>query len=225
MADWDGPFMVARFLAEAGVGSSNELDTNVDIYPRLSTAQRTVLRQSASRYTNPFYRAPTTLTASSDRKTFTFGTDPADSARNIVPMGWVQLAPYANAFSGDYFVGWVEGRDFISEGDRIRIPSNRSWGPSIYGRWVDTPANITALVGPSILPIDVAELTVIQAVADWAQEGDQAPDVAARMERKFAAKWPEYMLMWRRQYRGGGALLDPARWYFAAPDLGTGSRG
>lgn len=216
--------MVSRFLAEAGLATANELDVTTDIYPRLSTAQRAVLRKSASRYANPFMQTPTTLTASADRKTFTFGTDPADTARNIVPMGWVQIAPYQNAFSGDYFVGWVEGRDFISEGDRIRIPSNRSWGSTLWGRWVTTPANISASVGPSILPIDVAELTVIQAVLDWAQEGDQAPDVAARMDTKFKAKWPEYMLMWRRQYRGGGALLEPSRWYFAAPDLGTGSR-
>lgn len=224
MADWDGPFMVARFLAEAGIATANELSVVNDIYPRLSTAQRTVLRMSASRYTNPFYRAPTTLTRAADGKTYTFGADPADPTRNMVPMGWVQIAPYQNAFSGDYFTGWIEGRDFISEGDRIRMPSNRAFGGTLYGRWVDTPANISASVGPSILPIDVAELTVIKAVEDWAQEGDQAPDVTARMTAKFKAKWPEYMLMWRRQYRGGGALLDPARWYFSVPDLGTGSR-
>lgn len=223
MADWDGPFMVARFIAEAGLSAANELDVTNDIYPRLSHGQRTVIRVSASRFTNPFYQAPTTLTPAADRKTFSFGTDRDGS--NIVPMGWVQVAPYANAFSGDYFVGWVEGRDFMSEGDKIRIPSNRSWGSALYGRWVPTPPNITALVAPILLPIDARELAVYQAVLDWAQEGDQAPDVAARMEKKFGEKWPEYMLMWRRQYRGGGALLEPARWYFAAPDLGTGSRG
>lgn len=223
MTDWDGPFMVARFLAEAGIATANELDTNADIYPRLSTALRHVIRVSASRFANPFYQAPTTLTPSADRKTFSFGLD-RDGVSNMTPMGWVQIAPFANAFSGDYFAGWIEGRDFISEGDHIRIPSNRSWSGTLYGRWVPTPPAITAAVAPVLLPIDARELAVIQAVLDWAQEGDQAPDVADRMAGKWKAKWPEYMLMWRRQYRGGGAILDPARWYFAAPDLGSGSR-
>lgn len=222
---WDSVWLVTRFTAEANLPAANELDTTNDLYPRLSMAQQAVIREAASIFPNPFYsQAPTQLTPSSDRKTFSFGLNPNNSAYNVTPMGWVQIAPNQNAFSGDTFTGWIEGQDFLNEGDHIRLPSNRSWAGTLWGRWVPTPPDITASVQPILLPIEARCLIVWRTVEEWAEEGNQWPELAAVMAQKQAKHFPRYMLAWRRAYRGGGALIDPSRWWFAASDLGTGSR-
>jgi len=42
------------------------------------------------------------------------------------------------------------------------------------------------------------------------------------MQAMWTEKFNVWMLTYRRRYRGGGALLDPALWYLYAPDI-TGS--
>jgi hypothetical protein len=216
---WNSADLLAAFKREAGLNDASEYNDDLDLYPRLSIAQCNVIRRVASIFPNCLYPAPFTLTRASDGKTYSFGTDAQSNP--IVPMGWVQVATSLSAFSGDDFYGWREGRDFINEGERIRLPSNRSSSQALYCRAVLAPPDINSSVNPVLSPADGRELIAIQAVMDWAGEGDQQPSLVARMERKMSQKFPILMLSLRRAYRGGGAGFDPARWYLASPDLGT----
>lgn len=222
---WDAAYCVDRFKKEAGLQDANELDDETDICPALSRAQSTVVQLIAQRYPKALYQAPTALIRASDGKTFSFGDD--DNGNPIVPLGYVQIATTQSAFSGDAtFNGWREDRDFIDEGDHIRMPSNRTYSGTLYSRFVPTPPSISisTQTDPILNPADARELIVIQAVKEWAGEGNQRPDLVDRMEKKWADKFPSWMLTYKKRYRNGGGLLNPARWYFQAPDLGsTGS--
>jgi hypothetical protein len=222
---WDAGYCVNRFKAEAGLQDANELDEEDDICPALSRGQSTVFQLIAQRYPKALYQAPKAMIPSADGTTFRYGDDQNGNA--IVAMGYVQIAPRLSAFSGDRaFVGWREDIDFLDEGDRIRIPSGRSYAGPLYARFVPTPPviSIDTQTDPILKPADARELIVIQAVKEWAGEGNQRPDLVQGMKTKWADKFPSWMLTFRTRFRNGGALYDPARWYFAAPDLGnTGS--
>ena len=222
MPVWDGPALVTAFENEAGLEDAHELDVDTDIYPRLSQAQVKLVERIAGIYPDALYSAPFTLTPSVDRKTFSFGND-AQGNPNI-GLGWVQIAPNQSAFSGDTFVGWVKDRDFLDEGDKIRIMSNRSWPGTLYCRAVLTPPDITALQPPVINPASARELIAVLAVQRWALEGNQNPRLAQAMASKWTDRdygFPALMLEYKKRWQGGGAGWDPARWYFAAPDLGS----
>lgn len=218
-ATWDSADVLRRFKREAGLADSNEEDDSIDLYPILTTAESEVIREIAIRYPACLYnqQGPTALTPSADRKTFSFGVD--GNGNDILPMGWVQISPRLSAFSGDDSYYWREGYDFLDEGTRIRMPSDRSYSGALYGRWIPTPPNITALVNPVLNPADARDLIVIKAVESWAAEGNIRPDLVDRMEKQWAKKFPVWMLTFRRRFRGGGALTDPGRWYLVSPDL------
>lgn len=219
---WDAAYCADRFMKEAGLQDANELDDEADICGALSRAQSTVFQLIAQRYPKALYQAAKAMIRAADGKTFKFGED--GNGNTIVPLGYVQIATTLRAFTGERaFVGWVEDRDFLDEGDHIRIPGDRTWSGTLYARFVPTPPVIsfTNATEPILIPADARELIVIQAVMDWAGEGNQRPDLVDRMEKKWSNKFPSWMLTFKKRYRSGGALLDPARWYFAAPDLGT----
>lgn len=219
MADWDSADLLDRFMDEAGIAAANEF-TDAQLYRRLSTAQGKVIREIAARYPKCLYAAPAALTAAGDRKTFSFGTDPNDPTRNIVPMGWVQVSPRLSAFTGDDAYLWTEGVDFLDEGDRIRLPGDRSYSGTLYGRWVPTPPTLTDAVQPILRPAEARDLIVLRATEDFATEGNTEPGLADRMRMKWDREFPIWMLALRRRFRGGGALGDPAQWYLTSPDLG-----
>jgi hypothetical protein len=211
---WDGAQLVKQFKLEAGLQDASEMDDSVDICPMLSIAQVKVLNRISAIYPNALYSPPFQLIASADRTTFSFGTDSAGNP--IVAKGWVQISPRATAFSGDSFAGWVEGQDFLDEGDKIRVVSNRTYSGTLYCRAVLTPPDITLLVPPVLNPPDARQLIVVQAVKDFAGQGEQNAKVAARMQAKWNEDFPALMLTMRKRFRGGGGMVDSARWYLTA---------
>lgn len=227
MTTWDNADCLRRFKRAVGLADANEESDAVDLYPILSSAQAEVIREIGVRYPACLYstQGPTALTAAADRKTFTFGTDVNGNA--IMPLGWVQISPRLTAFSGDDAYLWREGVDFLDEGTRIRIPSARAYSGTLYGRWVPTPPDITAIVQPVLEPAEARDLIVNRAAKAWASEGNIRPDLVALMELEWGgphngrppAKFATWMLTYRRRFRGGGALRDPALWYLYAPDL------
>lgn len=224
MPAWDADDCVAVFRNEAGIPDTGAEFTAANICDRLARAQEKVLAALASRYANAFYQAPTALTTADGGKTFTFGTDA--QGQPIVPMGWVQIAPNLSAFTDNlYFTGWVQGRDYLDEGKLIRIPSNRAYGGTLYARFVPYPPDInnasTPKVDPILNPPHARNLIVLRAVSEWAAEGGQKPTLAATAWGKYKNEFVEAMTMYKTRYQTGGGLLDPARWYFATPDLGT----
>jgi hypothetical protein len=230
MSTFDSADLVVRFKNEAGLAAANELNDITDICARLSTAQKDVIDMIAQRHPNPLYQVPVQLTSSDGGYTYGFGTDAQGNA--VMPLGWVQIAPNKNGFSGKFFVGWVEGRDFLDEGTVIRMPSGRAYTGSVWARFVPTPpdiyvagsdaaGNVHTAVQPILNPASARTLIVIRSVQDWAGEGNINPALANRMQQKWTDKFPALMLTYRTRYKGGGGLIDPSRWWLAAPDIGS----
>lgn len=220
MPVWDSADCLRRLKRAVGLADANEEDDATDLYPILASAQAEVIREIAVRYPACLYyqQGPTALTPSADLKTFSFGDDANGNA--ILPMGWTQLSNRLTAFSGDDSYYWREGVDFLDEGTRIRIPGDRTYSGTIYGRWIPTPPDIAADTDPILEPAEARQLIVIKAQQAWASEGNIRPDLVADAERQWAKAFPVWMLTWRRRFRGGGALRDPSKWYLT-PDLTT----
>lgn len=215
---WGSADLLRRFKRAAGLAAANEEDDAVDLYPILSSAQNEVVRMIASRFTNAMYHLskPVTLVPSADRTTFSFGEDAQGNP--IVPMGWVQISPNIKAFANNSLF-WVDGLDFLDEGVQIRMPNGRAYTGTLYARFVPTPPDISPASPPVLQPADAREMIVQRALIAWAAEGHVRPDLVALAEARWPRAFAEWMLMYRRRFRGGGGLLDPSRWYYGNPDL------
>lgn len=228
MAMWDADDLVLQFQNEAGIptSSGSELTPAGDILPRLSRAQNKVIGMIAARFPEALYQAPTAMVTSDGGKTFTYGaTDP--NGNPIVPLGFTQIAPNLSAFTGErYFVGWVEGREFLDEGAHIRIPSGRAYTGTLYARFVPTAPYLASgtpgpIVNSILLPVDARILIVRQAVKDWAFEGAVNIPLGQLKDGQLKEDFRTFMTIYRTRFKDGGGLIDPARWWFGAPDLGT----
>jgi hypothetical protein len=223
MTDWDVDDLVLQFQNEAGIPtvSGSEISPSTDIVPRLSRAQNAVIAMIGARFPEALYQAPIALTPSSDHKTFSYGTDSAGNA--VVPLGYVQVSPSLSSFSGErYFVGWVEGREFLDEGAQIRIPSNRSYTGTLYARFVPTaPAMVSGGQQPILNPAAARILIVRKAVKDYALEGAVNVPLGQLKDAQFKEDFRSWMTTYRTRFKGGGGLIDPARWWFGTSDLGT----
>lgn len=217
--------LLRRFKLEAGLADASDLDDDDDIYPMLSDGQLITTRRLAARAYKAFYQAPQAMTSTDGGSTFYFGASPVDATKKLLPLGWVQISPSLRAFSGDTFAGWVEGRDYLGEGDRIRIPGNRTYSGTLYARFVPTPPPITSAVDPILRPPEVNELTVIAAVEEFAGQGNVNPDLVDRMQRKWADKFPLWCHTFKAMHKSspGSGMIDPSRWYFYTSDLGGGN--
>lgn len=222
IGDYGRVDLLRRFKDLAGLADGSEIDDDDDIYPLLSDAQLIVTRELAARCCKSLYGAPSLMSTADSGATYTFGASPIDATKKLLPLGWVQISPRLNDFTGDYFTGWQEGVDYLGESDRIRIPANRRYAGTLYARFVPTPPPITAAVDPILRPPEIGELTVIKAVELFAEQGDVSPKLAERMERKWAKSFPIWCHTLKKQFRGGGAMVDPARWYLNV-NLGSGS--
>lgn len=222
MADWDSADLLRRFKDEAGLEDASEMSDDNTVYPLLSDAQEEVVREVAARYPAALYTEPVALVAiDATLKTFRW---PQVNGQDVLPMGAVQIAPRLSAFTSDRdFVGWDVDIEFLDEGTRIRIPGDRAFSGTLYARYVPRPPRMTALVGPSIRPIEASTLIVNRAVRKWAKQGNQRPDIKKEMDEEWAKDFPVWMLTWRRRHRGGARIMDPARWYLASPDLSGGA--
>lgn len=228
MPDWDSADLLKRFKDEAGLEDASELDDDTDIFPLLSDAQEEVFRMIAARYPSALYSAPELMEPDADRKTFKYAQV---NSHDVMMMGWVQISPRLSAFNSDeMFVGWEVDRNYLDEGDRIRIPGDRSYAGDLYARGVPRPPRITDSVGPSIRPVEFNVLTVNRAVRKWAKQGNQRPDIATAMDEEFGypvtqvpRMFAEIMLTIKRRHRTSGALIDPSQWYLQSPDLGSGA--
>lgn len=219
MADWDSAYLLRRFKQAVGLQDASDLDDTTDLYPYLARGQERVFTLiGASGGAKALYQPdPTAMTPAGDGKTYTFGVDGAGNP--IVPMGWVQIAPTKAAFQGDSFYGWIEGQHFIDEGYRIRIPGDRSSTKTLYWRGVPTPPAISASQQPILHPAPARELIVIQAKLEFGEDGALRDDLVASAGRDWSRAFAPRMTVYRRRYQGGGALLDPARWYLNVPDF------
>jgi hypothetical protein len=170
-------------------------------YLRLTESQNRVVADIAARTPHVLYGAPQAL-VTVDNKVFTFGTD----ANNlpVFPIGKVGIYPSLSAIP-DY--PWREGSDYLSEGTQIRIPNDRTWSSTLYWRGITNPGPIDGTHEPALYPEAARELIALDAVRGYASEGGRNPDVKADMERDYAIGFAKWMLVWRTQFRNGGALM------------------
>lgn len=211
MATWDKADCLSKFNSFAQRPSSDEI-SDATKYQWLSMAQQEVYHELATHVPHVLYGAPTALTTS-DSKTFTF-------ASSITPIGHVEIYPNLQSIPDSPL---IEGVDFLWEGGRLRIPNDRTWASSatLYARYVDTPADITASVDPVLTPSPARELIVFKGVQLFAPTvGDDA--LESRMAQRYALALAKWLLVFKTQVftLGSGSRRDPNGWYLGNPDLG-----
>lgn len=200
MATFDSAWALAEFDRLSARPDTDEI-TDASKYQRLALAQMEVIGEIAGIYPDALYQAPTALTAVSGNKSFSFGSD--SNGHAVAPYGHVGIYS-ALAHIPDNPL--VEGIDYLNEGTLIRIPNDRTWSGTLYGRWIPTPADITAAVEPTLRPAPARLLIVLKAVENFANEGAQMPDLARIMSDRYAREFTKWMLILRSQFRAGGAV-------------------
>lgn len=151
-------------------------------------------------YPKVAYSALPTLTTT-DNQTFTFGTDSNGYA--IFPSGKGGIYPSLTSIPDR---PWVEGRDYVSEGTQIRIPNNGTYTGTLYWYGVTNPADIDVTHQPSLFPEASRELIVIEAVRQFARDGVRNVALVDEMQDEWDRAWPTWCLVWKTQFRTGGAL-------------------
>ncbi len=94
----------------------------------------------------------------------------------------------------------------MREGTQIRIPNNNSYSGTLYWYGITNPADITAAVQPALFPEASRELIVIECVRQFAKEYTRNLPLADEMTTEWDRQWPDWCLVWRTQFRKGGAL-------------------
>lgn len=200
MASYDSADLLNRFDELAARPATDEI-TDLSKYARLAQAQMEVIGEIAGIYPDALYQAPTALTADADRKVFSFGTDAQGHA--VAPYGHVGVYSALTHIPDSPL---QEGVDYLNEGTQIRIPNDRTWGGTLYGRWIPTPADISSSQEPALRPAPARILIVLKAVENFANEGAQMPQLAQVMADRYAREFTKWMLILKTQFSRGGAV-------------------
>lgn len=204
MSLYTGPYLLSIFNRKAGRPAIDSV-TDASKYQRLSESQNRVITLIAgvapySLYPKSGYTSLPTMTTT-DNQVFTFGTDANGSP--IFPMGKTGIYPSLDCIPDS---PWKENWDYLNEGNQIRIPNNRTHTGTLYWRGIQAPAPISASVDSVLVPEGARELIVIDAVRQFAMEGARNTDLAALMQGEWNTAWPQWCLVWKTQFRSGGAL-------------------
>jgi hypothetical protein len=207
VATYDSAYLLSWFQRLAGRPPANDTVTTSSEYQRLTEAQNRVIAELAARAPEAFYPknlagAYPTLTTT-DQKVFTFGTD--SNGYPIFPIGKVGI--YQNLSQiPDY--PWIEGVDYLNEGNQIRIPNNMTYAGPLYWRGIVQPADIDATHQPTLIPEASRELIVYNAVMQFQLEGTGARSMeqATNAAGLYKDAFQRWCLVYRTQFRSGGAL-------------------
>lgn len=205
MATFTSADLLTRFNELSGRTSSTDSIGDAAKYRRLADAQNVVLADAAARvpkalYQKVGYASMPTLTTS-DNQVFTFGTDVNGDA--LFPIGKVEIYPSLQAIPDS---PWIEGWDYLNEGTQIRIPSNRTWGGTLYWRGIAPALTLDATNQPVILPPPSRILIVYEAVRRFSEEGKADLELADRMSAAYAREFARLCLTLKTQFSNGGAL-------------------
>lgn len=208
MSAWDSVDLLAQFNQRAGrptsaVGQSDTI-TDTAKYDRLAKAQDRVVAMIAGVVPKALYPKgaygsfPQMITT--DNQVFRFGSDTLGNP--MTPMG-VSIYASLNDIP-DY--PWQADVDYLDEVSQIRIPQNRTFAGPLFWRGIIPPAPISGNVPPALLPIASRDLIVIEAVRQFGKEGVRNPDLVAVAQEEWNIAWPQWCLVWKTQFRSGGAL-------------------
>lgn len=214
MASWDSPDLLSQFNDVTGRPAVDQI-TDASKYARLARSQQAVIEDVAAIYPYCLYRAagPVTLTTS-DSKVYTFGTDAQGNA--VAPMGHVAVFRNLSDYPDNPM---REGVDFLNEGTQIRIPNDRTEQATLYAHFIPTPADIAADVDAAIRPAPARRLIVLKAAEWFGREGGRDYALADDMKMEYAGEFAKHMLVWRTQFRAGGALFVTDPWGNATKTL------
>lgn len=225
---WTSPSLLTRFNNFAGRPQSGDQFIDTSKYQLLADGQRFVIDDIASRfpkvlYPSGGYSSYPTLTTT-DNQIFSFGTDV--NGDPLYPTGKFAVFPSLASIPDD---PWTEGFDYYVQGTgsggmTIMIPDNRTYSGTLYWYGLAPQADITASQAPSLFPVDSRILIVWQAVKMFAEMGNRNGALADRMEAKYDKDFARFALVWRTQYRSGGALA-PLVSSFAADPAWVGGYG
>jgi hypothetical protein len=198
VATFDSAWLLAEFDRLAGRPDADEI-TDAQKYQRIAQAQQEVYFDIAAVYPYALYRTGgPTATTTSGGIVHTFGTDGQGHA--VAPLGQVWIGRSTSRYPD---TDLVEGEDYINEGTQIRMVNERVES-TLYWNGIPTPADITSAVEPSLRPAPARILIAIKAVKNFAEEGDQMPNLAASMERRYAHELTKALLNLKNQFRADG---------------------
>ena len=206
MATWASSVLLSRFNDLSGRPASGDSISDANKYVRLTDAQNAVIADAASRVPKAFYSkaasaSTPTLTSSDGGHLFTFGTDL--NSDPLFPLGKVRIFPSLAAIPDS---PWVEGIDYLNEGNQIRIPNNRTYGGTLYWRGIAPALDISSTNQPTLLPPPFRILIVYEAVRRYALEGKRDLPLAAAMQAEYDRTFPRYCLVLKTEFASGGAL-------------------
>lgn len=191
--------------------TSNDTVTDAVKYDWLTRSQtRIVGLMSAivpnSLYPKVAYGSLPTLTTT-DNQVYTFGTDGQGYA--AFPMGHGGIYRSLTDIPSNPL---VPGQDYMIEGTQIRVPNNQTLPPTLYWYGVVMPDVISASKQPALFPEAARELIVIDAVRQFSQGGKRDTDLMTLMKTEWfgdaqsPGAWATWCLVWRTQFKDGGAL-------------------
>ena len=205
MATWASTVLLSRFNDFSGRPASGDSITDANKYVRLTDAQNAVIADAAIRVPKAFYSkaaaASTPSCSTTDSKIFTFGTDL--NSDPLFPIGKVRIFPSLAAIPDS---PWVEGVDYLNEGNQIRIPNNGTYGGTLYWRGIAPVIDISSTNQPTLIPPPFRILIVYEAVRRYALEGKRDLPLAAVMQAEYDRTFPRYCLVLKTQFSSGGAL-------------------
>lgn len=209
-ATWDSAYCLTMFNRKAGRPTTDSV-TDATKYQRLSEAQNRVIALMTavapnSLYPKVAYGSLPTLTTI-DTQIYTFGTD-ANLYANF-PMGHGGIYQSLNDIPN---FPLVPNRDYMIEGTQIRAMNNTTLPTVLYWYGIAQPADMDATHQPALFPEPSRELIVIEAVRQFAKEGVRNPALAGAMDDEWNGQrgrpgaWPTWCMVWKTQFRSGGAL-------------------
>lgn len=221
MSTFDSADLLLSFNEKAGRPSTDAI-LDARKYARLAKSQnRVVAMLSAvapySLYPKVAYGSLPQFTTS-DNQIFTLPVDANGYA--TFPMGHGGVYASLNDIPDG---PWMEGVDYLNEGTQIRIPNNGTYSGTLYWYGVVSPADISASVQPVLFPEASRELIVIDAVRQFAREGVRNGPLVDEMQDEWDRAWPQWCLVWKTQFRKGGALAAAMKTYPGGVNVLVGS--
>ena len=210
-AIYGSAYLLTQFNRKAGRPATDAIPDAAK-YQRLSESQQRIVAMlsavaPASLYPKVAYGSLPQFTTS-DNQVFTLPVDA--NGYPTFAMGHGGVYSSLNDIPDS---PWMEGVDYLNEGTQLRIPNNGTYSGALYWYGVVSPAELSASVQPVLYPEASRELIVIDAVRQFAQEGVRNPPLIDEMTNEWDRAWPQWCLVWKTQFRKGGALAARGREY------------
>lgn len=227
MADWDTANLVRRCKFKSRRPDQGQDEEMLDPaavvdgywYDLLTEAQDYWTDIIASTVPEVLYGPPTLMQTADLGFTYYFGSPTADP--KVYPIGHLEIR---ESRSGRVMIpgsDWQE-KDFVMEGDHIRIPNgkSRTFSAGPYARFVTRPGTINAATEPTLQPPGARILLVDRALILWCGLLRDS----SGFEKEEAMNWNRIVNALRTQFHlaGAQAVDDEGGDWWHGIDTGEG---